>query len=172
MHDRPSIMTVLLLALSTAGGVRAQTVSITPNPGLLSGPPGSTLTMHVTLTNTTDASLHLAGISLNGDQTMVDTLTLDDAPFVMNAPVTLAQGASWEGDIFDVIVGPGSRPGTYPGSFTVLGGATSADLDPLGTQAFSVEVSGSAVPEPGSLALILPALVPPGLVLRRRKKSA
>jgi hypothetical protein len=111
------------------------------NPAGQQGAPGTALTFNATLTNSGAAT-----VWLNGDNSSISSLllTLDDTPFYTNAPLYLASGDSWTGDIFSVGIDPSTPPGAYFGTFSIVGGADSSAQDILATQNFEVDV----VPEP------------------------
>ena len=116
------------------------------NPADRSGFPGAALTFNATLTNSgADA------VFLNGDASSLfsSALTLDDTLFFANAPLSLASGESWTGDIFTVSIDSSASPGPHLGSFSAVGGADGAAQDTLATQYFEVD----AVPEPACLQL-------------------
>ena len=108
---------------------------------------GSSATFKGVLTNNSSAEVFINGdsFSLPGSG-----LTLDDAKFTNNAPLSLTAGeATPSFPLFDVHVGPAALPGRYTGTFTVKGGASSASQDALDTESFIVVVGvASSVPEP------------------------
>jgi hypothetical protein len=59
-------------------------------------------------------------------------LPLDDTPFFLNFPQILTTSVT--GPIFTVSVPLATLPGLYPGTFSILGGASAAAFDVVGTQ--------------------------------------
>lgn len=148
------------LVLLLAGTSRAQLL-VTLTPAGLSGFPGTTLRFAGTLVNTGASELFL-----NADAFSLSSpdLTLDDTKFFAVPPL-LAGGASFSGELFDVLIAPTAAVGTYSGSFTVQGGASNTVFDPLATGNFQVTV---IVPEPGTGALLAATVMPLVGILRRR----
>lgn len=144
-----------------------QDVGIVLSQPSLSGVSGTTLTFDATLTNLTSSP-----IFLNGDTSTTGSLnlTVSDNPFLNNAPLSLASGAS-SGPfaIFTVTIAPGTLPGAYSlNGFTILGGLSGSDFNPIGSANFTVDVL-SPVPEPGTMLLVGSGLV--GLAIRLRRKK-
>jgi hypothetical protein len=133
----------------------ADMVNINLTVSLLSGSSGSAVTFDGTLLNTTGSIVFLnsAGINLAGAFTPPDE---DTGPFFADAPVSLAAGASTSViDLFSIDIPGPFMPGQYPDTFTILGGADVNAQDILGSTEFTVQVSGSTVPEPGFRSLLI-----------------
>jgi len=123
---------------------------------------------------TTDAGdpdpLFLNGVSITflGPPGVV----FDDTPFFLNTPLSLSLGGgpltTGTVNFFDVFTDLTALPGLYSGSLTVLGGSSGFAQDELGTQDFALEVT--AVPEPGTMALLATGLLG-ALAARRRSKG-
>ncbi|AMY07223.1 hypothetical protein LuPra_00390 [Luteitalea pratensis] len=83
-------------------------------------------------------------------------LTVDDSPFLLNVPPTLAAGAS-VGPVLmlRVNISPAALPGTYGGTLAVLGGSSPGALGALDDETFEVIVrqTSTAVPEPATWLL-------------------
>lgn len=137
--------------------------------------PGGALHFTGTLTNTSSSLVFLNSDSVSFNAPVAG-LTLDDSPFLTNAPMFLAAGpigSSYTGDFFDVMVSPSAVAGTYQGTFDVLGGGDTGTYDIVGSQTFFVSVP-EAVPEASttvSMGLLL-ALGGGGLMIAKRRRTA
>lgn len=156
----------LLIALAMcAPAVRAGVMAFDLTPSTLSVLPGGTIEFTGTLTNTGTDDVYL-----NGDVAILpDTdLSLDDSPFFADSPLFLSGGQSYDGPFFDVTADATAIPGTYGGSFAILGGADGNTFDNLAAQDFTVTVA-SGSPEPNSSLLIaVPLLIAAGILRFRR----
>jgi hypothetical protein len=152
-----------LLAGATA---KADTFSFTLDAPYQDAVAGQTIAFYATVSNS-DPELT---IYMNGDSPSVDApLTLDDSPFSNNpAFFSLNPASIYDGELFDITVPLGTADGLYAGSFAILGGSDVGAGDLLGSANFNVNVTGSAVPEPSSLLLLLSGLAGVGTTLRRR----
>jgi hypothetical protein len=84
-----------------------------------------------------------------------DPSDYDPTDFLLNAPFTLDVGVtSGDFDFFTVTIPAGFTPDVYIGSLDVQGGPTSSDFNDLGSGDFTVNVTGSAAPEPASWGLL------------------
>ena len=154
------IVTGLLALLFGGIGTAANAqLTFTLSPDTLTGAPGDTLMFFGTLTNVGSTPLFLNSDTFN----LIGLgLTLDDSPFSTNLPSMLAGGDSTGSvELFDVAIDPTTAFSAYPGSFSVVGGATNASQDTLATGNFTVNVAPAAppsppsTPEPGSMALLV-----------------
>jgi hypothetical protein len=158
---------IALLAVAFLSSVaHADSVGITLTDTSQTGLAGTTVTFDATLTNLTSST-----IFLNGDTatTSSSSLTVDDNPFLNNAPLSLAAGAS-SGPfaLFNVLIAPGTLPGTYDfNTFSILGGPTNVDFNTVGSAQFNVNVS--PVPEPGTIVLLTSGLLGLGIKFRFRR---
>jgi hypothetical protein len=108
-------------------------------------------------------------VYLNSDAlNLVGPFTLDDSPFILNAPLSMAPGATYTGVLFTVSISQQAAIGAYTGFFTILGGSNPSAMDQLSnTASFEVVV----VPEPATALLLGTGLA--GIALRagRQRKN-
>jgi hypothetical protein len=150
---------VLPLVVLLRAGALAGPVTIDFTSSLLNGQRGQTVTFSANLINTTGATVFLNSDSLN----IAAPLTGDDTKFFLFSPLSLGPGASSGSfQIFDISIPLGAPFGLYSGSFDILGGATAAAFDPVGSADFAVNV----VPEPATGSLLLVALCAGAALLR------
>lgn len=173
LRHKLSPLALLPLAL-LAVPARAQ-LTLTLTPASQAGPAPSTFHFTGTLSNPTASEVFLNSDSLtfNGPAS-----TLDDSPFLNNAPLSLGPAGSgsdtYTGGFFDVTLNSSAAPGTYFGTFEVLGGPTASDQNIVASEDFSVTVTSAPVPEassPVGLGLLL-ALGMGGMALGARRKAA
>jgi uncharacterized repeat protein (TIGR01451 family) len=134
-------MKIRLLLLALAWGVPgwAGTLSVNFDQVQLSGMGGGTLTFSGTITNNTGASVSINGASLN--LAAFDASNFDATDFLVNAPLTLPDGAtSADFPLFTVSIPSGFAAGIYVGSLDVQGGTSSTDFSVLGTGNFVATV--------------------------------
>lgn len=131
----------------------------------VTGYPGNTLSVTGTIVAPTTNS---GVVYLNSDAlTLSGSFLLDDSPFILNAPLTMAPGTTYTAALFNVTILPAASEGTYTGFFTILGGDGSnpSALNALSnTASFDVRV----VPEPTTVLVLGAGLA--GLAASRRRK--
>ncbi len=135
----------LCAMLLTAPAAQAQ-LTLTLTPPNQVGAAGSAFTFSGTLANPTASSVFLNGDSLtfNGPGTTDDSAFFNNAPFSLDP---LGSGTdSYTGSLFTVTLDPAAAPGSYFGTFAVLGGADGSAMDTVATQDFSVTIPGDAPP--------------------------
>jgi PEP-CTERM motif len=147
-------LSIAMVALIFVCRAYADSIDITLMQPTESGASGSTLTFDVSLTNLTSSTIFLNGAAAT---TSSSSLVMNDNPFLTNAPISLAAGAS-SGPFAasTVFISPGTPPGSFSANtFSVLGGSQTS-FDVIGSTGFSVQVSAdpSPAPEPGSLVLL------------------
>ncbi len=174
-----SPLAVLPLLLLAAPAHAQLTLNLLP--AVQAGNPGDTLYFTGTLSNMTADT-----VFLNSDSpTFNGPGTIDDTPFFNNAPASLdpmgtmdANGNptdTYNGPFFDITLNANAAPGTYNGTFTILGGVDGNATDTVATQDFSVTVLPvAAVPEASSVVSlgVLLALGLGGLSVSTRRRKA
>ena len=155
-------LTLFVLCLSPAAHAQLR---IDFNQPTLAGGNGSTLTFSGLLTNLGSEDVLLAGDTFLLEGT---GLTLDDSPFLLSFPETIAAGKSVGGEFFTVMLGPDppAAPGIYTGSFTVLGQGLTTGQGVETTAGFQV----TAAPEPAAGALLLSGLLLCGAIALRPRR--
>lgn len=166
-------------ALLLGGKPAAAQVTLNLQKPFQMGTTGSTFQFFGTITNFGPTAVFLTGDTHSPDP-LPAGVTLDDTPFLFNAPSQLAAagpmgnapGSSYTGEIFDVTLASGAAPGFYSGLFSLTGGTDpiASQFDTLNTNGFSI----AAVPEASttlSFGLLL-ALSGLALTAARRKKAA
>ena len=144
----------------------ADTINITLTNPVQTGTPGSTVSFDATVLAVSDK---LGPVYLNADNySLSGPLTLDDSGFLLNFPLVMSAGDSVTDLLFTVSLPAGLAPGTYTGSFSILGGLNPDAQGTLDTVDFTINTS--AVPEPGTWMLIgtgMAALMVIGFTRRR-----
>jgi|HubBroStandDraft_1064217.scaffolds.fasta_scaffold00001_37 hypothetical protein len=156
-HKLSRLLVVTLLAtVFLSSAARADSISLTLTEIVQTGAAGTTVTFDGSLTNLTGGTIFLNGA---GATVSSPFLTVNDNPFLINAPLSLAADAS-SGPfaLFTVSIAPGTPLGTYgPSTFLILGGANNSAFGTIGSTQFTVDVS--SVPEPGTIVLLSSGLL-------------
>jgi hypothetical protein len=160
-----AITLLLTIGLSSAAAY-ADTISLTlTNPTQTTGSTGGTLLFDATISA---PGTNKAGVFLNGDDfTVTSPLTLDDIDFFLNFPAFLSPGQSVTDVLFTVTIPAGSF-GSFPGSFTLLGGSDGAAQNILASQNFVA----TATPEPSTFLLIGTGLFSLAAIVRSRRSRS
>lgn len=164
------------ICLGAPAPASAQTlpVQIVVNPNPASALPGSSLLLSATLTNQfpfPNLTAHIMGSIVTVTGPTIDAITVDDSPFLLNSPASLAPlSSSGPFQAFELTVDPGAGAGAYAchvDLFGTFGGDPAETI--MGETTFTLNV-GSTVPEPTSLWLAAGA-AGVALPLRRRRRS-
>jgi hypothetical protein len=142
-----------------------------------SGYPGNKLALSATVANPSDSTVVMY---LNNDSFNLDSpLIMDESPYNNNSNFwVLNPGDSYTNVLFNVDIPLGTSPGTYFGSFIILG-----EIDPVGTDNggatntlasanFDIKVTGDltggVAPEPSSYLLFGTGIIVLAGTFRRR----
>jgi hypothetical protein len=142
------LVSVISMVLSAA--TRADPIVFNLD-GSNSGTPNSVVSFRGTLTNVGPPAVFLNGYNFS---LTASGLTLDDRPF-FSLPLSLAPNQTTGFvELFRITIGGSVSPGTFTGTFTILGGPTPNSFDNLAQQNFQISVVPSAIPEPTTLVLL------------------
>jgi hypothetical protein len=149
--NRYTTVPLAAIALALSAPLYADPISVNLTSPTLSGAPGSRVTFNGILMNTTASTVFLnaAGVNLAGFLPADE----DTGPFFANAPLSLLGGASTAPiGLFTIHIPNPFPAGSYPGTFTVLGGADANAESIVGSASFTVQLNG--VPEPATGVLV------------------
>ena len=162
MRIRHRLLLLLVPALASATPAFADTFGFTLLDPAQAGGPGTVFTYSATvsapISNT--GSIYLLGDSFN----TTGPLSVDDADFNQNFPLSLDPGQSFTGELFTLTSFADSAIGTTSGSFVIEGGPTDGSDDVLGTVGFTAQVT----PEPPSVLLLASGCALVWMALRKR----
>jgi hypothetical protein len=148
-----AVAAFLTISLSPVAAHAATITFTLTNPNQYISLLGGSLTYGATVSA---PASNTGAVFLNGDSFNVTApVTLDDSDFFNKFPLSLAPGTSFTGDLFVLTMPPNPPPGTYLGTFTLLGGVDGNANDTLGTVNFSLT---TPIPEPSSMVLLIAGL--------------
>jgi hypothetical protein len=145
---RNLLLTIAALSILPGAIARADTLSITFDPSILSAQPGQTITFSGSITNLENVAVFLNSCDVN-----IPGQFTSDCSLFFGGPASLDPfETSAVFDLFTVTVDDPytGAAGLQPGIFTVVGGVDGDAQDNLVEAQFSVDV----VPEPGTAVLL------------------
>jgi hypothetical protein len=154
----------LMLIIFSAMAARSEVV-VTFDTPVQTATPGVSLAFTATISNSGVGTVFLNGDALNLEGT---GFTVNDL-FFDNAPLSLAGGDSFHGELFDVLINADFADafGGFAGTYNLAGGGDGDAQDTLLPEAATFEVI--VTPEPSSFALMTLAAIA-GCILRARAR--
>jgi hypothetical protein len=108
---------------------------------------GGSVNFKVTITNTTSSTIFLTGARGSAPAPLSIDVSLFGIYLQENSPGSLGPGQSLRTDAFTIDVPSSVSPGSYEGTFGVLGGANQSAGDLLGSANFQLVVSVGVAPQ-------------------------
>jgi hypothetical protein len=169
MIKRPGLLlSLLVLSVTSLFSAKAHADSLS----LILATPVQTITAGSTVSFSATVSAPLSNSStlfLVSDVIgFTGAFTFNDDGFFFGFPLTLSPGQSYTGLLFTATASQSIATNLYPGFFSILGGPENTDQNLLARTAFELDVPASAVPEPGSILLLMTGL--PGVAVLVRSK--
>ena len=141
-------------------------MSLTLTANNQSGDPGDSVAYTGTLLNNTGSTFYIDADSFTFSGSA--DVTLDDNPFLNNAPLSLAPGElSSVFEVFHIDLSPSAAVGdSFVGIFTAIGGTDPTASDMTSTANFQINVAApsSVTPEGSSVGMLLGGALPFGVI--------